>query len=785
MKKLNFLASAVLVSLGLLGLQAQSLHASDEMLISIIQPDGVKVAKMVSLGQPLSKLREDLVSRNANILPGDKFLVPKLGELSPRDEANVEVSKAIDGRVLSFKPRGSSSSGSNLSPDIDTASDESKKIRGFIESSLIEQVFPPIKRRVINTKSQAPTRLRPQKGSLPLEIKGRPVRENSITKEHVFKKIIPGKDGRIQVKQTDVWPNSAHGLVSSIFYYEDNKGVRKELLYLGTGTLIASNLVLTAAHNLYEKETRYGKVVGAVKKVKFYPAINRNQTVFGEQTVREFYYPPEFRDSNDDEEDYGLMVLENPVGEMTGYFGLSVLPPDQIKGLTINVTGYPADKVEKKKYQYEMWGMEGSPKEINQNFITYEIDTYSGQSGSGVWYRKADDYFVVGIHVLGDPVLGRNKATLLTKARYETIRKWVAESIRKLIRDKSTKGMLSSAVPIDFRGKRIGDDGVGILCREYSHCLHSLDLSRNGITDKGAEALAANTTLVTLNLSSNEIGDSGAVALGETLKTNITLTSLDLDNNQIGVPGSIALAETLKINTTLMNLGLGCRIGSSGAVALAEALKINTTLTSLGLGSNRIGDFVVEALVEALKTNTTLTSLDLGGNKIGISGTKTLGKTLRTNNTLTHLDLSLNQIGNEGAKCLWRALEVNKTLTKLNLSDNNMGRVDDKDCEGGPKANVKALAKLLKVNQTLTHLDLSGNQLGHECDGKILGKALKVNQTLRSLDLSCNAIYTEDLSYLFEALDVNTTLTSLNLSENDGIDQEEEEAIYEILASRN
>ena len=126
----------------------------------------------------------------------------------------------------------------------------------------------------------------------------------------------------------------------------------------------------------------------------------------------------------------------------------------------------------------------------------------------------------------------------------------------------------------------------------------------------------------------NEIGAEGARALSEALKTNTTLQSLnlgceqeeseedgwiaDIANNQhqqagneIGDEGARALSDALKTNTTLHELNLGgeqeesvevwwiCRdcqhkhqqadnnIGAEGAGALSEALKASTSLVSL------------------------------------------------------------------------------------------------------------------------------------------------------------------------------------------------------------
>ncbi|KAF9110697.1 hypothetical protein BGX30_007888, partial [Mortierella sp. GBA39] len=109
--------------------------------------------------------------------------------------------------------------------------------------------------------------------------------------------------------------------------------------------------------------------------------------------------------------------------------------------------------------------------------------------------------------------------------------------------------------------------------------------------DKVVSIIVANSTLFTLNLDDNKIGDNGAVALSEALKTNSTMTTLNLRHNRIEDNGAVALSEALKTNSTLTTLDLYYNsIGDNGAVALSQALKTNLTLTTLNLGSNGIGE---------------------------------------------------------------------------------------------------------------------------------------------------------------------------------------------------
>ena len=67
-------------------------------------------------------------------------------------------------------------------------------------------------------------------------------------------------------------------------------------------------------------------------------------------------------------------------------------------------------------------------------------------------------------------------------------------------------------------------------------------------------------------------------------RLNTTVTSLDLYNNALGECGGQALAEILRLNATLASLNLGFNgLGEGAGRALAEALRLNTSLTSLKL----------------------------------------------------------------------------------------------------------------------------------------------------------------------------------------------------------
>ncbi|HEV2524320.1 MAG TPA: hypothetical protein VGU44_04225, partial [Gammaproteobacteria bacterium] len=124
-------------------------------------------------------------------------------------------------------------------------------------------------------------------------------------------------------------------------------------------------------------------------------------------------------------------------------------------------------------------------------------------------------------------------------------------------------------------------------------------------------------TLRSLSLWENNLGNTGVLALSESLKVNATLRHLDLWQNKIGNAGALTLSESLKVNSVLERLDLWWNeIGDAGALAFAESLKVNRMLRHLNLMYNKIKDKGALALLEGLKKKGTLQHLDLEHNSV-------------------------------------------------------------------------------------------------------------------------------------------------------------------------
>jgi hypothetical protein len=126
------------------------------------------------------------------------------------------------------------------------------------------------------------------------------------------------------------------------------------------------------------------------------------------------------------------------------------------------------------------------------------------------------------------------------------------------------------------------------------------------VRDRGithlAKMLRTNSTLTDLNLATDNIGKSGAGALGQMLLVNGHLESLNLNGNSIGSQGASEIARALEHgNTRLESLSLDCtEIGEEFYLVLAQALRSpSCPLRLLSASRNNAGDKVAPDRLDA------------------------------------------------------------------------------------------------------------------------------------------------------------------------------------------
>lgn len=208
-----------------------------------------------------------------------------------------------------------------------------------------------------------------------------------------------GEDNRVKVSNTSLYPYSA------VCYMEVSYQGTSEIS-IGTAFMVGDNIALTAAHCIYEEGY-------SVKEVKVWPGKDgyglwNNPFGTAEQVT---VFSPNWGPGNyADENDWAIIVLDDDIGNSTGWFGFEWQHADA-KNRTLTISGYP---VSDRYYQYTASDM---VVELNQYHILHRIDTGEGQSGAPLYNS---DNIVYGIHTQGYDN-SRNMANRITLPIYNYI----------------------------------------------------------------------------------------------------------------------------------------------------------------------------------------------------------------------------------------------------------------------------------------------------------------------------------------------------------------------------
>lgn len=216
--------------------------------------------------------------------------------------------------------------------------------------------------------------------------------------------VVIGRDDRVRITNTDTYPYSA------ICSLEITASTGRQ--FVGTGWLSSDDTVITAGHCVYMPEQG-----GWAKHIRIYPGRNGIGQVDDSFEAVRLQSVEGWTKHRKSSMDYGAIQLSRRVAA-SGHFGYVTLRhKDLVKNL-YHVTGYSADKP-----RGTLWGHVRPLKNIRDDVLYYETDTYGGNSGGPVFFRDdAEDIYVVGIHNYGD--ISGNSATRITEAVFENIAGW-------------------------------------------------------------------------------------------------------------------------------------------------------------------------------------------------------------------------------------------------------------------------------------------------------------------------------------------------------------------------
>jgi len=305
----------------------------------------------------------------------------------------------------------------------------------------------------------------------------------------------------------------------------------------------------------------------------------------------------------------------------------------------------------------------------------------------------------------------------------------------------TVQNMIDKVIPIDnlnLCGKgqkqRLTDVQVFPLFEVLGHGFPNspfttIDLSFNNIRNSGAKAIAVyltqTATLTRLNLAGNSISQLGCQKIAQALYGQETLSSINFNSNPIGDEGVCKLAETLVGNTTLTHVDLGnTDMGVLAVIRLANMLPANHTLTDLNLDSPLIHGVMEDTtihLAKAIGNNSTLKRLSLAKHRIKDHGANWIGEEIAKNRSLTECNLSCNKMSATGVAALAKGLANRILGCKVDLSNNLLrGTEHDEIFEAIEECESEQCPRALywESEEAVQVLTAEGAQSGEEYGNK-------------------------------------------------------------------
>lgn len=246
-----------------------------------------------------------------------------------------------------------------------------------------------------------------------------------------------GKDDRKLVPNTTVVPFRYICKLEMVFK-DPRTGL--PLKFMGTGTLVARNKVLTAAHCIFNwfgsKGNNYKYGYGEAQQIRVIPGKNgpgrtRREEPFGFALSSRLNFPAQLRTltnySSGVPFDYGVITIDRPLGSKVGWWQRIAHKPDALlQRNRMNTSGYPYDKGY--NYQYRVYDRIVRALPDRLRFVH---DIAGGQSGSPIWVRWHNARAIVGIvsggHTNPNPYTPglTNVGVRITPPAIANIRQWL------------------------------------------------------------------------------------------------------------------------------------------------------------------------------------------------------------------------------------------------------------------------------------------------------------------------------------------------------------------------
>ena len=333
---------------------------------------------------------------------------------------------------------------------------------------------------------------------------------------------------------------------------------------------------------------------------------------------------------------------------------------------------------------------------------------------------------------------------------------------------------------LDLGFNNIGDEGI----RALAHCMQKASeqqrLCNGGDDDDGS------STLHTLYLAGNLIGEDGAMAMADFLRQGSRLTKLFMAGNRIGGDGVKAITEAIleqetsrgpstSTRTIAMLEGVSdafeslndYRIENPAVEAIENGIQREndvygnqiTIQTTISSSSPSFGVQVEQATNNNRNKNNFLgmQELFLGGTGMELTGCQAVSRLLEKSSYLRVLSLPNCDIGDEEVCMLALSIKSNKgrlPIESLQLSFNNITH-----------KGLEAMANALWGSTTLRELKVDNNIIGDR-GAHQMAAIIPAMKAIEVLDVGFNSITASGLTALMKTVAESKNLLSLSVSGN-------------------
>ncbi|HZN71259.1 MAG TPA: trypsin-like serine protease [Micromonosporaceae bacterium] len=210
--------------------------------------------------------------------------------------------------------------------------------------------------------------------------------------------------------------------------------------WIGSGTLVAPNKVLTAGHVIYDRGYQVFARNVRVAPGKVDAGTGPRQEPYGSAVASRLDVTPTYRSTTASQDvveanDYAVITLAQRISDRrprdrtlgTSPLGwwrqLRAASDALLRGRQINNAGYPVDRTNGDR-MYHAYNRVAS---TTAHRLSYVNDTFGGQSGGPVWLRWQNSRILVGVHTAGflpgQPQ--QNSGVRLNATNLAVIRTWL------------------------------------------------------------------------------------------------------------------------------------------------------------------------------------------------------------------------------------------------------------------------------------------------------------------------------------------------------------------------